>query len=303
MDKNECGKDEPTASAAAATLPAPPASDSNLAPKTTPAADTRAGSNSETSKIESPRIATADEPKSPLPTMEAPRIAPELDELKAAAGEVAASGTGGDSAAAVDDGTVPLLSRATLLAASLVLAAMFGGILGAVATASLGRSSPATGLATGRSALEEFQALKEQVVQARVDLAALKVSIDAGNRSANAHFTRIGERIDRIERSQVEPAAKLNKAVDTLERLAKVDGAQRDVTGAIGSQPDRPPGTLDNWVLRDVRRGSALIEGRMGIIAVDEGDVVPGLGRVEAIRKQDGRWVVVTPKGLILPRR
>ena len=29
--------------------------------------------------------------------------------------------------------------------------------------------------------------------------------------------------------------------------------------------------------------------------------MVPGLGRIEAIRKQDGRWVVVTSKGLILP--
>jgi len=55
--------------------------------------------------------------------------------------------------------------------------------------------------------------------------------------------------------------------------------------------------------VRDVRRGTALIEGRMGLIEVDQGDVVPGLGRVDAIRKQDGRWVVVTSKGLIMPAR
>jgi hypothetical protein len=29
---------------------------------------------------------------------------------------------------------------------------------------------------------------------------------------------------------------------------------------------------------------------------------MPGLGRVEAIRRQDGRWVVVTNKGLIVTR-
>jgi hypothetical protein len=29
---------------------------------------------------------------------------------------------------------------------------------------------------------------------------------------------------------------------------------------------------------------------------------VPGLGRVDAIRKQDGRWVVVTSKGLVVAR-
>jgi hypothetical protein len=29
---------------------------------------------------------------------------------------------------------------------------------------------------------------------------------------------------------------------------------------------------------------------------------VPGLGRVDAIRRQDGHWVVVTTKGLIVSR-
>jgi hypothetical protein len=30
---------------------------------------------------------------------------------------------------------------------------------------------------------------------------------------------------------------------------------------------------------------------------------VPGLGRVDAIRKQDGRWIVVTSKGVISAAR
>ena len=29
----------------------------------------------------------------------------------------------------------------------------------------------------------------------------------------------------------------------------------------------------------------------------------PGIGRVETIKRQDGRWVVVTPKGVILSQR
>jgi hypothetical protein len=31
--------------------------------------------------------------------------------------------------------------------------------------------------------------------------------------------------------------------------------------------------------------------------------VLPGLGRIEAIRRQDGRWVVVTSKGTITSMR
>jgi hypothetical protein len=60
--------------------------------------------------------------------------------------------------------------------------------------------------------------------------------------------------------------------------------------------------TVEGWVLRDVARGGALIDGRKGIYEVYAGDFVPGLGRIDAVRRQDGRWVVVTSKGLIVAR-
>ena len=60
--------------------------------------------------------------------------------------------------------------------------------------------------------------------------------------------------------------------------------------------------TVEGWVLRDVGNGGALIEGRRGMFEVYAGDPIPGLGRIDAIRKQDGRWVVVTSKGLIVAR-
>jgi hypothetical protein len=60
--------------------------------------------------------------------------------------------------------------------------------------------------------------------------------------------------------------------------------------------------TVEGWVLRDVANGVALIQGRPGMFEVYAGDPVPGLGRVDAIRRQDGRWVVVTSKGLIVAR-
>jgi hypothetical protein len=59
---------------------------------------------------------------------------------------------------------------------------------------------------------------------------------------------------------------------------------------------------VEGWVLRDVGRGGALIEGRQGLYEVYAGDPVPGLGKVDAIRKQDGRWVVVTSRGLVVAR-
>jgi hypothetical protein len=51
-----------------------------------------------------------------------------------------------------------------------------------------------------------------------------------------------------------------------------------------------------------VTNGGALIEGRQGIFEVYAGDLVPGLGRIDAVRRQDGHWVVVTSRGLVIAR-
>jgi hypothetical protein len=88
--------------------------------------------------------------------------------------------------------------------------------------------------------------------------------------------------------------------------------APKEVTGSISApaatqvpapKPDvaRLP-TIDGWRILDVAGGGATIEGRQGIFEVYAGDPVPGLGRIDAIRKQDGRWTVVTSKGLIVAR-
>jgi hypothetical protein len=192
------------------------------------------------------------------------------------------------------------VNRFSLLAACLALSAALGGMVGALAAYSLAR--PVTPVIAASSiGSEEFQLLKENLVQARVDLAALKASVDAGNRNGNAQLAKVTERIERMERNQAEPAARLSKAAENLERIARTE-----TTGSI--VPPQPivgqrPGGAEAWVLRDVRRGTAIIEGRGGTIEVDPGDVVPGMGRVEDIRKQDGRWIVVTPKGIITSRR
>ncbi|MGZ3289097.1 MAG: hypothetical protein ACXU87_13765, partial [Xanthobacteraceae bacterium] len=166
-------------------------------------------------EIHSPAAATR---KAELASVEAPRIAPDIDEPKPAApqAEVGAGDAGNAP-------TGPRVSRFTLLAASLALAAALGGMAGALAAYGLARPAPLPAVAAGRTNLDEIQALKENVVQARVELAALKVSIDSANRNANAQFTRIGERIERIERVQAEPATKLNKAVEMLDRISRGD--------------------------------------------------------------------------------
>ncbi len=202
------------------------------------------------------------------------------------------------------------ISPFAVMAASLGGAAAFGAMIGALIATGIARPTPVASLAGPKLGIEEVNALKEQIVQARVELAALKANIDAGHRTAGQQFTKISERVERMERTQAEPVQRLTKAVESLDRFerradAGATAAAKDITGSItppqpiAGQPLKPPGGVEGWVVRDVRRGTAFIEGRMGVIEVDQGDIVPGLGRVDAIRKQDGRWVVVTSRGVI----
>lgn len=316
MGKQKTIKDSPSSSGEAAVLPTPASEpDATAMPKMALASG--GPGKVETTKTETvsvPRIEIAETKtetiaarKIELANIEAPHLPPQIDELTPSSGGNAAAA---DAAAPepAEESAAPYVSRFTVLAASLALAAALGAMVGALVAYGLARPGAIPAVAAGRTALEEIQALKENVVQARVELSALKLNIDSATRNTGAQLTRISERIDRVERSQAEPAAKLTKALDTLERLSRGEAASKDVTGSVVSaasalnQPAKPA-AVEGWVVREVYRGTALIEGRMGVIEVDQGDVVPGLGRVDAIRKQDGRWVVVTPKGLIMPAR
>src|SRR5262249_48676616 len=231
--------------------------------------------------------------------------------VAAGAGRPGGRGRGGCAGGGAVDAAVAVgeraeassVSRFTLFAAAVALAAALGAMIGALTAYGLARPA-STAVAADALGVDDIQALKENGVHARPELPAVKLSVDFASRRPATQFSRIGERIDRLERAQVD-RGKLGKALDELDRVSRAEAAAapKDATGSIAPPPAAQPGKVDGWVVRDVRRGTALIEGRMGLIEVDQGDVVPGLGRVDAIRKQDGRWVVVTSKGLIMPAR
>lgn len=153
---------------------------------------------------------------------------------------------------------------------------------------------------------------------ARIDhqVAVLKGAIDTSARTQSAQVAKIAERMDRAEKAQSDAGTRLAKAGDVLDRVERRLAASSEVTGSVGEArsvpvpPPSPPAIADakrpavveGWVLRDVYNGAAMIQGHGGVLAVLPGDNLPGLGRIEAIKRQDGRWVVVTARGLILPR-
>jgi hypothetical protein len=91
--------------------------------------------------------------------------------------------------------------------------------------------------------------------------------------------------------------APAQQAVTTVPKTDARNDAKTEAKAELGRLP-----TVEGWVLRDVGYGGALIDGRRGTFEVYAGDMIPGVGRVDAIRRQDGRWVVVTSRGLIVAR-
>ena len=269
------------------------------------------GAAGETPKVEAPK---ADAAKADAPKVDAPRTPGKV--LIMSAGDRA-----GPAPEAEQSSGMFGKRRLAALAAVVALAAVAGALGGALATAGLGHSLGALGDAAttaGNSALEAT------VARIDADIAALKASVEHAAKADTAQVGKTSDRLDKVEKAQAEPAAKLAKLSEAVDKLrvapvasvaaAAAPAAAKEVTGSISPPATATPAaatpktevarlpTLEGWVLRDVANGAALIEGRRGMFEVYAGDPIPGLGRVDAIRRQDGRWVVVTGKGLIVAR-
>jgi hypothetical protein len=57
------------------------------------------------------------------------------------------------------------------------------------------------------------------------------------------------------------------------------------------------------WTIRDIRNGYVYVENHGELYQVVLGAPLPGLGPVQSVKRQDGRWVVLTPKGIIVSMR
>lgn len=191
----------------------------------------------------------------------------------------------------------PRISRVTVLAASIAVAAALGSMVGAWAAVTFVRP-PAEPVPTTIA-----EADKDAIASLSRDIVALKSSIDAMAKNSTAQYARINERFERSEKTQSEPATKIARLADAVEKLERRSAAAPDITGSIVPKQQDKPAIVSGWVLREVFDGAAMVESRHGLYEVVPGANLPGLGRVETIRRQEGRWVVVTPKGIIVSAR
>ena len=249
-------------------------------------------------------------PKSEAAKPEAPQFPGKL--MIMSPGDRVWNDDGAAATAANDEKAAPADKRRfAAMAAVVVLATLAGAVGGALATAGLGYYAAGSSVAAAIPATNSQ--LEATVARIDADLLALKAGLEHTSRTGMSQFNKTSDRLDKLEKAQAEPAARIAKLNDAVEKLkaatpaatpaaapvvAAQPAAARDVTGTVTppaatttaaattpqilpAKPDigRLP-TVEGWVLRDVLNGSALIENRRGVYEVYTGDPVPGLGRV-----------------------
>jgi len=191
----------------------------------------------------------------------------------------------------------PRHRRHALLATSVAIAAAVGAVVGAIANG--GASNPTS---VNVAAVDENKVLQQSVARLSKEITSLKESFEAANKSAHSQIAKISERLNRgsgeITGSITLPQAVPNSSAPNPTPRPASAGSERQPPAKVSIVPD--------WSIRDARDardGYVYVQGYGDVYEVEPGAPLPGLGPVKEIKRQDGRWVVVTPKGIIVSVR
>ncbi|NEU11000.1 hypothetical protein G3T14_02490 [Methylobacterium sp. BTF04] len=133
-------------------------------------------------------------------------------------------------------------------------------------------------------------------------------------RAEQALTGKIAALADKLEQAEKEQAAQITAWTAQSEKRPAVQVSASPAAGPVtttqsdptqtGALADKPkPSPTENWAVREVYDGIAMLEDRKRrLVEVGPGDVVPGVGRIEAIERRGKSWVVVTRQGTITPQ-
>ncbi len=250
------------------------------------------------------------QPGTELPAVESPSISPaaEIAADPLVAKEPAAPAALAETVSApAAEASSPLLhvprihlrprhKRYALLAASVAIAAAFGAVVGAAATGGFSKT-PAVDIA----AMQESKATQQSVALLSKEITNLKANLDAANKAAHSQIAKLSDRLSR-ETADVTGSITPPQTVPLAPQASAPLPAPRPPQAAAAELPPRLS-IVPDWSIRETRDGYVYVQGHGDVYQVVPGAPLPGLGPVEQIKRQDGRWLVVTPKGIIISMR
>lgn len=170
-----------------------------------------------------------------------------------------------------------------------------------------------------RNLRETVAQLRKQVSGVSENLDGLRTAVDLSSKATNDRFGRFAENLDRIERVSSSSTVKLDKLAQAqaqaptssqpqpssqaMPMMASV--AAPEVTGSVSpsERTSAPRKAVKGWSVRQAYEGIAILQSPNGVIEAVLGQQVPGLGRIEEIRNENGRLVVETSGGVVYSPR
>ena len=143
--------------------------------------------------------------------------------------------------------------------------------------------------------------MQQSIARLGKEITTLKASLEQANKSAHAQIAKISERLDHA-------TAEITGSISAPQTTAPVPTplpAPRPAPRIAAVEPRRPR------ACRWCRAGpsatpataTSIVENHGEIYQVVLGAPLPGLGPVQSVKRQDGRWMVLTPKGIIVSLR
>jgi hypothetical protein len=189
----------------------------------------------------------------------------------------------------------PRRKRMALLAASVTFAAALGTVIGALTSGGFSASAPQTPDVT---AMEERKAMQQSIAHLSKQITTLKANIEAANKAASVRVAKVADRFEQTTEADITGSISTPQTVTPLPQPRP-----EPRIAAVETQAPVRLQVVQGWTIRDARGGFVYVEGRGEIYQVEPGAPLPGVGIVESVKRQDGRWVVVTPKGIIVSMR
>ncbi|MBR0837728.1 hypothetical protein JQ612_31425 [Bradyrhizobium manausense] len=175
---------------------------------------------------------------------------------------------------------------------------------------------------TNAAANAEIRNLRDTVAQLRKQLSGvsenldgLRTAVDQSSKATSDRFGRFAENLDRIERVSSSSTAKLDRLAQAqvqppppaavqpsspaMPMMASVTAPE--TTGSVSpvERSSAPRKVIKGWSVRQAYEGIAILQGPNGVVEAVLGQQVPGLGRIEEIRNENGRLVVETSGGVV----
>lgn len=215
--------------------------------------------------------------------------------------------------------------RYARMAASVAIGAVLGAIGGTLITGGLS-PRPAQNVAV----VEENKAMQQSLTRLAKDVSALKTQV-ATNDKINSELVATGKAKspEKIQKEMADITGSISApttmaVLETNSAVAAADPVAAPTSTAslapvfapasvpvprpaprlamAEAQPSRPTVVRD-WSIRDARGGYIYVETHGEIYQIVPGAPLPGLGPVQSIKRLEGRWVVTTPKGIIVSMR